>query len=335
MAVSTRAGERPRLQRISRQLQRRGIVAVIAARMLPVGNFSLINMTAGALGVRFRDYLIGNAIGLLPGVLALTVFADRIGATVRHPHANNLIVLALVAGAIGAALWWLKRRIARRRDGRRAPAPLRAASPRTTFTSASAETARATPPASRPCCARSTPTSSASRRSTRATAIPARRCRCSTSPRRSATTRSPGPTLLRPTGHYGNALLTRRPVLDVRHLDLTVYRREPRAALDVDLDIDGVTVRVVVTHLGLLPGERRTQVRRLLDLLGESRAGRRGPLRRHQRVVRDRTAAALAARAPRTDGGRGNVPAAFPVFALDRIWVNPRMPCARPRTPAR
>jgi phosphatidylserine/phosphatidylglycerophosphate/cardiolipin synthase-like enzyme/uncharacterized membrane protein YdjX (TVP38/TMEM64 family) len=106
--------ERPRLQRISRQLQRRGIVAVIAARMLPVGNFSLINMTAGALGVRFRDYLIGNAIGLLPGVLALTIFADRIGATVRHPHANNLIVLALVAGAIGAALWWLKRRIARR-----------------------------------------------------------------------------------------------------------------------------------------------------------------------------------------------------------------------------
>jgi phospholipase D1/2 len=107
--------ERPRLQRISRQLRRRGMLAVIAARMLPVGNFSLINITAGALGIPLRAYVIGNAIGLLPGVLALTVFADRIGAMVRHPHANNLIVLALVAGAIGAALWWLKRRIARRR----------------------------------------------------------------------------------------------------------------------------------------------------------------------------------------------------------------------------
>jgi phosphatidylserine/phosphatidylglycerophosphate/cardiolipin synthase-like enzyme/uncharacterized membrane protein YdjX (TVP38/TMEM64 family) len=106
--------ERPRLQRISRQLRRRGMLAIIAARMLPVGNFSLINITAGALGVRFRDYLIGNAIGLLPGVLALTVFADRIGATVRHPKADNLIILALVTAAIGAALWWLKRRIARR-----------------------------------------------------------------------------------------------------------------------------------------------------------------------------------------------------------------------------
>ncbi len=107
--------ERPRLQRISRQLRRRGMLAIIAARMLPVGNFTLINITAGALGIRFRDYLIGNAIGLLPGVLALTVFADRIGATLRHPQADNLIVLALVTVAIVAALWWLKRRIARRR----------------------------------------------------------------------------------------------------------------------------------------------------------------------------------------------------------------------------
>ena len=107
--------EGPRLQRVSRQLRRRGIVAVIAARMIPVGNFALINITAGALGVRFRDYMIGNALGMLPGVLALTVFADRIGATVRHPHAKNLIVLALVTAGIAGALWWLKRRIAGRR----------------------------------------------------------------------------------------------------------------------------------------------------------------------------------------------------------------------------
>jgi endonuclease/exonuclease/phosphatase family metal-dependent hydrolase len=133
-----------------------------------------------------------------------------------------------------------------------------------------------------------------------------------------------GPTLQRPDGHYGNALLTRRPVLDVRHVDLTVYRREPRAALDVDLDVDGTAVRVVVTHLGLLPGERRTQVRRLLDLLGESRSdilvvcgdinewfavGR--PLRwLHARLGRTATVPTF--------------PAAFPVFALDRIWVQPQ-----------
>jgi endonuclease/exonuclease/phosphatase family metal-dependent hydrolase len=133
-----------------------------------------------------------------------------------------------------------------------------------------------------------------------------------------------GPTLLRPTGHYGNALLTRRPVLDVRHVDLTVYRREPRAALDVDLDIDGVAVRVVVTHLGLLPGERRIQVRRLLDVLGGGRAGLVilcGDINEWFAV--GRPLRWLHARLGRT-AGVATFPAAFPVFALDRIWVHPR-----------
>jgi endonuclease/exonuclease/phosphatase family metal-dependent hydrolase len=133
-----------------------------------------------------------------------------------------------------------------------------------------------------------------------------------------------GPTLLRHDGHYGNALLTRRPVLDVRHLDLTVYRREPRAALDVDLNFDGVAVRVVVTHLGLLPGERRTQVRRLLDQLGESRADVVvvcGDI--NEWFAIGRPLRWLHARLGRTTGV-ATFPAAFPVFALDRIWVNPR-----------
>ena len=37
-------------------------------------------------------------------------------------------------------------------------------------------------------------------------------------------------------------------------------RREPRTALDVDLEVDGEPVRVIVTHLGLRPAERRYQV---------------------------------------------------------------------------
>ena len=100
-----------RLRRIRAQLQRRGIVAVIAARMIPVGNFSLINIAAGALEIRFRDYMIGNALGLLPGVLALTVLADRLGSTLRRPHAANFLVLLAVAIALLALLAWLKRRL--------------------------------------------------------------------------------------------------------------------------------------------------------------------------------------------------------------------------------
>jgi len=133
-----------------------------------------------------------------------------------------------------------------------------------------------------------------------------------------------GPTLQREHGHYGNALLTRWPVLDVRHVDLTVYRREPRGAIDADVDVDGAVVRVIVTHLGLLPGERRTQVRRLLDVLGRAHNDAvilLGDINEWFAV--GRPLRWLHARMGRT-AGVATFPAARPVFALDRIWVHPR-----------
>jgi endonuclease/exonuclease/phosphatase family metal-dependent hydrolase len=133
-----------------------------------------------------------------------------------------------------------------------------------------------------------------------------------------------GPTLQRGTRDYGNALLTRLPVLTVKQVDLSLPRREPRGAIDALLDWNGQYLQVTATHLGLRPGERRQQVRRLLQLYESSPAvlsvllgdlnewllwGR--PLRwlrRHFATVPQ----------PRT------YPARFPLFALDRIWVHPR-----------
>lgn len=132
-----------------------------------------------------------------------------------------------------------------------------------------------------------------------------------------------GPTLEQAGRQYGNALLTRFRVLDVRRIDLSMPRREPRGALDAVLDCSGLQVRVVCTHLGLRPAERRHQIRRLLGFVEDYPAmptvlmgdinewflwGR--PLRwLHRRFG--------SARALRT------FPARLPLFALDRIWVQP------------
>jgi phosphatidylserine/phosphatidylglycerophosphate/cardiolipin synthase-like enzyme/uncharacterized membrane protein YdjX (TVP38/TMEM64 family) len=101
----------PRLARARGQLQRRGMLAIVAARLLPVGNFSLINILAGALGVRFRDYMLGNLVGLLPGILGLTLFADRLAHTIRNPHPRNLVALGAVVAALALLLRWLRRRL--------------------------------------------------------------------------------------------------------------------------------------------------------------------------------------------------------------------------------
>ncbi len=133
----------------------------------------------------------------------------------------------------------------------------------------------------------------------------------------------PGLTLLRHDGPFGNALLTRRKVLDVRRLELGYGRREPRNALDVDLDVCGQKLRVIVTHLGLFAPERRWQVRKLIELVRETQERLvvlgdinewfpfSRPLRWFNRLL-----------------GRSVVersfPSRWPLLALDRVWVRPR-----------
>jgi endonuclease/exonuclease/phosphatase family metal-dependent hydrolase len=132
-----------------------------------------------------------------------------------------------------------------------------------------------------------------------------------------------GPTLYGRHGHYGNAVLSRRAVVGVRQLDLSVARHEPRGALDVTVLGAGGPVRVIATHLGLRPGERRRQVRRLLDECAAPFPGTTvllGDLNEWLlwgRPVRWLRAFFEAAPAP------PSFPARRPLFALDRIWVHP------------
>ena len=135
----------------------------------------------------------------------------------------------------------------------------------------------------------------------------------------------PGLTLERHDGPYGNALITRRKVLDVRRLGFTYSKREPRNALDVDLEVEGETVRVIVTHLGLWPAERRYQVKKILSLL------RQTPIHERVVVLGDinewlplgrplRWMHGLLGKAPY----ERSFPSRWPLFALDRAWVRPR-----------
>jgi endonuclease/exonuclease/phosphatase family metal-dependent hydrolase len=134
----------------------------------------------------------------------------------------------------------------------------------------------------------------------------------------------PGITLMRQAGPYGNVLLTGWRVLRSRLIDLSVPGREPRGAIDAELDIAGQTVRVVVTHLGLKASERRYQVRRLLEALSQGQ-------QRFVVLLGDINEWILRSRPLRWFYHRfGNPPAPrtfpsrLPLFALDRVWVLPR-----------
>jgi len=58
---------------------------MIIVRIIPVAPFMIINMVAGAAHIRFGDFVIGSAIGLLPGIVGISLFTDRLAATIQKP----------------------------------------------------------------------------------------------------------------------------------------------------------------------------------------------------------------------------------------------------------
>lgn len=134
----------------------------------------------------------------------------------------------------------------------------------------------------------------------------------------------PGYTIHHAGRAYGNALLTRHPVIDVEHRDISVPRREPRGVLVVTLDAQGTPLVVAVTHFGLRGRERVKQVRTLLDLLHD-RIG--SPIvllgdfnEWWPRAVTLAELHGVFGYAPPVR----SFPSRAPILALDRIWAHPR-----------
>jgi endonuclease/exonuclease/phosphatase family metal-dependent hydrolase len=133
----------------------------------------------------------------------------------------------------------------------------------------------------------------------------------------------PGPTLVERKGWYGNAILSRLPLCGARRLDISLPGREPRGAVEVTVGRGDCTVRIVATHLGLRPAERRHQVQRLLRWVERTDAettilmGDFNEWFRWSRPLRWVARRFGHLPAPAT------FPSKRPLLALDRIWVRP------------
>jgi endonuclease/exonuclease/phosphatase family metal-dependent hydrolase len=132
-----------------------------------------------------------------------------------------------------------------------------------------------------------------------------------------------GPTWKRAAHSFGNVLLTRHPIRALRRLDLSHRRHEPRGALLATLDIDGLPLHVLATHLGLRLGERRVQVQRILQTIDELGSDFLVILGDFNDWLPGRSLVhVLDRRLGRAPSPR-SFPVGFPLLALDRIWVHP------------
>ena len=68
-------------------------------------------------------------------------------------------------------------------------------------------------------------------------------------------------------GTFGNAVLSRWPIIELAEHRLSVANREPRGAIDATIGRDARELRVLATHLGLRGSERSAQLSRLIEIV--------------------------------------------------------------------
>jgi phospholipase D1/2 len=94
-----------RARRALEAVRRRGVLAVVTFRIVPVAPFTIVNLAAGASAIAFGDFVVGSLIGMAPGLALVSFMGDRIVAIVSDPTAEEIAILALaIVGYIGLAL---------------------------------------------------------------------------------------------------------------------------------------------------------------------------------------------------------------------------------------
>ncbi|MFO7918033.1 MAG: hypothetical protein R6V13_08145 [Anaerolineae bacterium] len=79
-------------------------------RIVPVAPFAVLNLLAGAMHISLRDFAIGTTVGMLPGIIALAIFAEGLLSLIGQ--ADLHAVALILVGVLGlAGLAWLGKRL--------------------------------------------------------------------------------------------------------------------------------------------------------------------------------------------------------------------------------
>lgn len=95
---------RGRVVRVDALLADHGLSAVLIVRLVPLVPFIAINYASGLSAVRFRHFVLGSAIGMVPGSLAYAA----LGAYGTNPWGLAAAGSALVVLVVGGS-WWARR----------------------------------------------------------------------------------------------------------------------------------------------------------------------------------------------------------------------------------
>ncbi len=105
-----------RFAQVQRFAQVGGFLWLLRLRLIPVVPFNLLNLAAGLAGVPWRTFLAATALGLVPGTVVYTLFADAVvtgsseasrAAFTRLLVASGLLLLLTFAPGVARRLGWI------------------------------------------------------------------------------------------------------------------------------------------------------------------------------------------------------------------------------------
>jgi uncharacterized membrane protein YdjX (TVP38/TMEM64 family) len=114
-AVRTMLGRRTRA--LDALTDRAGFATLFRLRLIPVVPFNGLNFAAGLAPVEFRSYTISTALGIIPGTVIYTYFADSLIAGVTGARKEALLHVA-IASALLIAISFGPALVRRARRGR-------------------------------------------------------------------------------------------------------------------------------------------------------------------------------------------------------------------------
>ena len=106
-----------RVERVSRYLAERGIRTMFLIGLLPLAPFALVSLAAGASHIRFRDFFIGTALGVGPGILVVAGFGGQLRRVVQNPTPGQVALMVLLAVILVVMVFYGRRLVGRFFDG--------------------------------------------------------------------------------------------------------------------------------------------------------------------------------------------------------------------------
>ncbi len=91
----------PKLDSCRKRVARKVLMSVALIRLVLVAPFTVVNLLAGASAITLMQFMLGNAIGMAPGILVMSVLGHQLSQIFLHPSATQLALLA------GAVLGWI------------------------------------------------------------------------------------------------------------------------------------------------------------------------------------------------------------------------------------